>query len=133
VTLSYLPGERFSATVSYVYPYLDAATRTGHVRLELPNPDGKLRPDMYAEVTLQIPQGEQLIVPEGAVIMAGKTNVVFLDLGAGRLKPQTIEIGRKAADGYVVLSGLKAGDAVVTAGNFLIAAESKLKSGVERW
>ena len=133
VTLSYLPGERFNATVSYVYPYLDAATRTGRVRLDVPNPDGKLRPDMYAEVTLEIPQGEQLVVPEAAVIMAGKTNLVFLDLGEGRLKPQRIEIGRKGADGYIVLSGLKEGDVVVTAGNFLIAAESKLKSGVGRW
>jgi membrane fusion protein, copper/silver efflux system len=133
VTLSYLPGEHFSATVAYVYPYLDAATRTGRIRLDVPNPDGRLRPDMYAEVKLEIPQGEQLVVPEGAVIMAGKTNLVFLDLGEGRLKPQKVEIGRAAADGYVVLSGLQEGDTVVTAGTFLIAAESKLKSGVERW
>jgi Cu(I)/Ag(I) efflux system membrane fusion protein len=133
VQLSYLPGERFSATVSDVYPYLDAATRTARVRLDVPNPDGKLRPDMYAEVSLEVPRGEQLVVPEAAVIMAGKTDLVFLDLGKGRLKPQKIEIGRKGADGYVVLSGLNDGDVVVTAGNFLVAAESKLKSGVERW
>lgn len=133
VALSYLPGERFTGKVAYVYPYLDAPTRTGRIRLEVPNPSGRLKPDMYASVEIDVPLGEQLIVPEDAVVMAGKTNLVCLDLGEGRLKPQRIEIGRKGPDGYVVLDGLKEGDAVVTSANFLIAAESKLKSGVKKW
>lgn len=133
VTLSYLPGQSFTGTVAYVYPYLDAPTRTGRIRLALPNPSGMFRPNMYATVAIEEPQGEQLIVPEDAVVMAGQTNLVFLDLGKGRLKPQKIKIGRKGPDGYVVLDGLKEGDVVVTSGNFLIAAESKLKSGVKKW
>jgi Cu(I)/Ag(I) efflux system membrane fusion protein len=133
VILSYLPGEQRTGTIAYVYPYLDTPTRTGRVRLALSNPDGALRPGMYATVEVAVPHGEQLIVPEDAVVMAGKTNVVFLDLGEGRLKPRRVTIGRKGADGYVVLDGLDEGDAVVTSGTFLIAAESKLKSGAKQW
>lgn len=132
-TLAYLPGKTFSGKVSYIYPYLDATTRTGRMRVDVPNPNGTLMPDMYVNVELQIPFGEQLIVPEEAVIMAGKTNLVFLDRGNGRLQPQRLTLGRKVADGFVVLDGLQAGDTVVTSGNFLIASESKLKAGVDQW
>jgi len=132
-TLSYLPGKTFRGHVSYIYPYLDATTRTGRVRINVPNPDGALKPDMYVNVEFQIPLGAQLIVPEDAVIMAGKTNLVFLDRGNGRLQPQKITLGRKGAEGYIVLDGLQEGDSVVTSGNFLIAAESKLKAGVDKW
>jgi Cu(I)/Ag(I) efflux system membrane fusion protein len=132
-TLAYLPGKTFSGEISYVYPYLDALTRTGTIRLDVPNPNGTLKPDMYVNVALQIPFGQQLVVPEEAVIMAGKTNLVFLDRGNGRLQPQRLTLGRKVADGFVVLDGLQAGDTVVTSGNFLIASESKLKAGVAKW
>ncbi len=133
VTLSYLPGESFSSTIDYVYPYLDAPTRTGRIRLIVPNEHGELKPDMYADVELSVPLGEQVLVPEDAVLRAGKTTLVFIDLGEGQLKPRTVELGRRTPEGYVVRSGLEPGDVVVTSGNFLIAAESKLKSGVDKW
>ncbi len=133
ITLSYLPGETFSGTVSYVYPYLEKASRTARIRLEVPNPSGTLKPEMYVNVELQIPQGEQLMVPEEAVLMSGKTDLVFIDRGQGRLQPQKVRLGRKGAGGFVVLDGLREGDIVVTSGNFLIAAESKLKAGVDKW
>lgn len=133
VTLSYLPGESFTGTIDYVYPYLDSPTRTGRVRLIVPNESGQLKPDMYADVELSVPLGEQLLVPEDAVIRAGKTNLVFVDLGEGRLAPRKLELGRRTPEGYVVASGLEPGETVVTSGNFLIAAESKLKSGVDKW
>ena len=133
ISLSYLPGETLSATVSYVYPYLEAASRTARIRLEVPNASGTLKPDMYVNVELQIPQGEQLMVPEEAVVMTGKTNLVFLDRGQGRLQPQEVRLGRKGADEFVVLDGLREGDIVVTSGNFLIAAESKIKAGLDKW
>ena len=132
-TLSYLPGRIFRGQVSYIYPYLDATTRTGRMRINVPNPDGALKPDMYVNVEFQIPFGEQLVVPQEAVIMAGKTNLVFLDRGDGRLQPQKITLGRKGAEEYVVLDGLQEGDRVVTSGNFLVAAESKLQAGVNKW
>jgi Cu(I)/Ag(I) efflux system membrane fusion protein len=133
VALPYLPGRRFEATVEYVYPYLDGATRTGRVRLTLDNPGGALKPDMYAEVTLEADLGERLTVPEEAVIVAGESRVVFIDLGEGRLRPTRIQTGRRAQGLVEVLEGLSAGDRVVTSGNFLLAAETRLKTGLEQW
>lgn len=133
VTLPYLPGERFEGRIDYVYPYLNKRSRTGRVRLSLPNEHGLLKPDMYAEVKLEIPLGERLSVPEDAVLVAGETRVVFEDLGDGRLAPRRVKTGRRV-DGYIeILEGLEPGDRVVTSGNFLIASESKLKSGIKQW
>ncbi len=133
VTLPYLPGRRFEGSVDYVYPYLTGETRTGRVRLTLDNTAGVLKPGMYAEVSLQARLGERLSVPEEAVIVAGQSRVVFVDLGDGRLNPVRIETGRRA-QGYVeVLDGLAPGDRVVTSGNFLIAAETRLKTGMDQW
>jgi Cu(I)/Ag(I) efflux system membrane fusion protein len=88
---------------------------------------------MYATVELPIARGERLVVPESAVIYAGKRRVVFLDLGGGKLRPQDIEVGIKTDDYYEVLKGLRAGQRIVTSGNFLIAAESRLKSATGQW
>jgi RND family efflux transporter MFP subunit len=133
VTLPYLPGEAVSGRVSFILPYLDAGTRTGRVRIELPNRELLFKPDMFAEVSFQIDSGERLVVPQSAVLYAGDRRLVFLDLGEGRLKPQEIQIGPKTGDFLEVLSGLQAGDLVVTSGTFLVAAESRLKSATEQW
>lgn len=133
VTLTNLPGQSHTATVEYVYPYLDEATRTGRVRLSLENPDGSLKPAMYAEVSLHADLGRRLAVPEEAVIVAGDTRVVFVDLGDGRLNPVRIHTGRSAGGYTEVLEGLSTGDRVVTSGNFLVAAETRLKTGLMQW
>ncbi|MFQ5792267.1 MAG: efflux RND transporter periplasmic adaptor subunit [Acidobacteriota bacterium] len=133
VTLPYLPGRKFRGRVSFVYPYLEAESRTGRVRIALPNPGLDLRPDMYANVGLSQERGERLVVPEEAVLYVGPRRLVFLDLGEGRLRPQEIEVGVKSGDFYEVLSGLEEGDVVVTSGNFLIAAESRIKSAAKQW
>jgi Cu(I)/Ag(I) efflux system membrane fusion protein len=133
VVLPEMPGHTFAARVSYVYPYLERATRTARVRVELPNPDGLLRPDMYANLYLKVDLGERLVVPEAAVLYAGESRVVFLDLGDGHLQPRKIRTGLRNGDDIEVLEGVAAGDRVVTSGNFLIAAESKLKAGIEQW
>jgi Cu(I)/Ag(I) efflux system membrane fusion protein len=133
VRLPYLPNQAFTANVEYVYPYLHGNTRTGRVRLTLDNTEGVLKPEMYAELSLHAPLGHRLSVPEEAVIFAGDSRVVFVDLGEGRLKPTIIQTGRRA-DGYIeVLEGLKLGDSVVTSGNFLVAAETRLKAGLDQW
>ena len=133
ISLPYLPGRRFEATVDYVYPYLQGESRTGRVRLTLDNPAGELKPDMYAEVSLRVDLGERLSVPEEAVIVAGESRVVFVDLGGGRLRPARIQTGRRAQGFVEVLDGLSAGDQVITSGNFLLAAETRLKTGMEQW
>ncbi len=133
VTLPDLPGQRFEAQVDQVYPTLEAPSRTGRVRLTLANAEGALKPEMYAEVRLAAPLGHRLAVPEEAVIVAGDSRVVFVDLGHGRLKPVYIQTGRRA-DGYLeVRSGLGLGARVVTSGNFLLAAETRLKTGLQQW
>ena len=132
-TLPYLPGRSYAATVEYVYPYLEGDSRTGRIRLSLDNSDGVLKPDMYAEVSLQAELGHRLSVPEEAIIVAGDSRVVFVDLGGGRLKPVKVKAGRNAQGFVEVLEGLAPGDTVVTSGNFLIAAETRLKSGMDQW
>ncbi len=132
-TLPYLPGRSYAAPIEYVYPYLQGDSRTGRIRLSLDNPDGDLKPGMYAEVSLDADLGHKLSVPEEAVIVAGTIRVVFLDLGQGRLKPVRIKAGRRAQGFVEVLDGLAPGDDVVTSGNFLIAAEARLKTAIDQW
>jgi Cu(I)/Ag(I) efflux system membrane fusion protein len=133
ISLSYLPGKTYKTKVDYVYPYLQGMTRTGRVRLTLNNPDGVLKPHMYAEVKLLAELGRRLVVPEEAVVFAGETRVVFEDLGGGRLAPRKVRTGARN-EGYIeILEGLEAGDKVVTSGNFLIASETRLKAGIEQW
>lgn len=133
VTLPYLPNKIFKAKVDYIYPYLQDITRTGRIRLILPNPMGVLKPNMYAQVSLKADLGKRLVVPEGAVLFAGNDRVVFEDLGGGRLAPRKIEIGQRNEDYIEVLKGLQPGDKIVTSGNFLIASEARLKTGIEQW
>ena len=99
----------------------------------VPNPEGILKPGMYARLNLQVDLGERLVVPEQAVIYAGEQRVVFLDKGEGRLQPRKIKTGVRNEGFIEVLEGLEFGDVVVTSGNFLIAAESKFKSGLAQW
>ena len=133
VTLPYQPQRRFEAEVSFIYPYLERETRTGTVRLILANPNLELKPEMYVNVSLLTRRGEQLTVPEEAVLYAGDRRLVFVDLGEGRLEPRTVEIGVRSGDRIEIASGLEAGEVVVTSGNFLIAAESRLKSAIGKW
>lgn len=133
VTLPYLPDARYRAKVDYVYPYLQGKTRTGRIRLSLPNPDSRLKPDMYAQVKLQADLGKRLAVPESAVLFSGDARVVFVDLGDGRLQPRQIETGQRTEDYIEVTAGLEAGETVVTSGNFLIDAETRLKTGIKQW
>ena len=133
VTLPYLPGEQFEGQIDYIYPYLDGASRTGRVRLSVANPEGHLKPEMYAEVKLHADLGQRVAVPEEAVIIAGDLRVVFEDLGEGRLAPRKVQTGQRAGGYIEILEGIEAGDRVVTSGNFLIASESRLKAGMEQW
>jgi membrane fusion protein, copper/silver efflux system len=133
VTFPYLPGQQVAGKVSYVYPYLDPNSRTGRVRIEAKNTGLELKPDMYANVELSVDLGNRLVVPKTAVLPAGDRQFVFLDLGEGRLRPQRVKTGVEAGDDIEIVSGLNPGDPIVTSGNFLIAAESRLKTALEQW
>ncbi len=109
VTLDYLPGQSYGAKVAYVYPYLDATTRTGHVRMELANKNLDLRPGMYATVELASEAEPRVQVPASAVVYTGPRRLVFVDLGQGRFQPQEIHVGTEADGMYEVLAGLRPG------------------------
>jgi len=126
------PDRTFPGTVALVYPHLNPATRTVRVRVELANPDMLLKPDMYAEAEIETGAGDaELAVPDSAVIDSGDRQIVLVDLGEGRFEPRAVQLGRRGT-GYVeIRNGLKDGDSVVTSANFLIDAESNLKSALQ--
>lgn len=133
ITLPELPGHSYSARVTYIDSTLNPQTHSAVVRVELSNSDGLLRPNMFANMDLQADLGERMLVPEQAVIYSGDQRIVFIDQGNGRLLPKRIKTGLRNNNMIEVLEGLAVGDMVVTSGNFLIAAESKLKSGLAQW
>jgi len=130
IQLSYLPGETFTGKAIYISPYLDANTRTAKVRFEFPNPHGKLKPEMYANVEIKVHLGRKLTVPEGAIIDTGIRQLAIVDKGSGYFEPREVKVGSKVENYYEVIRGLKAGERVVTSANFLIDSESKLKEAV---
>ena len=132
VTTRAHPGRTFSGTVAVVYPHLMKETRTARVRIELPNPDLALLPDMYGDVEIATAADRDVIaVPSSAVIDSGSRQVVLLDLGDGRFEPREIKAGRRGDDFVEVVSGVAEGDKVVVNGNFLIDAESNLQSAMK--
>ena len=130
VSLSYYPNERFRGRVVYIYPYLNGETRTARVRFEFPNPDWKLKPQMYANVELQIDLGEQLVVPQEAVLDSGAHKTAFVAHDDGRFEPRELQLGPAVDASVAVLSGLREGEKVVVSGNYLIDSESRLKSAL---
>lgn len=130
IQLSYLPGETFSGKVIYIYPSLNAETRTARVRFEFPNPHGRLKPEMYANVEIKIHLGTKLVVPEGSIIDTGLRQMAIVDKGNGYFEPREVKVGPKVDNYYEVIKGLKAGERVVTSANFLIDSESRLKEAM---
>jgi Cu(I)/Ag(I) efflux system membrane fusion protein len=105
----------------------------GRVRIDVGNPDFKLRPDMYVDADLTLDMSEGVAVPVDAVLPTGLHNIVFVDKGGGKLEPRFIELGRKYGDFYEVKGGLKEGERVVTSANFLIDAEAKVQGALKSW
>ncbi len=128
VTFAAYPGKTFRGNVAYIYPSLNTEARTVRVRLELPNPELKLKPGMYGNVILQTDAVNTLVVPKEAVLETGLRQLVFLDRGQGRYEPASVKLGRRSQDNVEVLEGLTEGDRIVTSANFLLDAESKLVS-----
>jgi Cu(I)/Ag(I) efflux system membrane fusion protein len=130
VRLPYLPDEVLFGRVEYIYPYLDEETRTVRVRMAFPNPQVRLKPGMYANVTLDVDLGHRLAVPTEALLDTGTKTIAFVDRGQGNLETREVAAGAKAGEYYVVEDGLQAGERVVASANFLIASESKLQEAL---
>lgn len=129
VTVPAYPSRTFSGQITYIYPQVDNTTRSLKVRVELSNKHFLLKPDMYADVTLNIEYGSRLVVPQEAVMDSGTEQLVYVALHDGYFESRKVQIGQKVDNKYVVLGGLQAGERIVTSGNFLIDSESKLKAG----
>jgi Cu(I)/Ag(I) efflux system membrane fusion protein len=131
VSFTAYPGRPFTGQVGFVYPTIDAGTRTARIRIELQNEDGLLKPDLYGTVEIEAGGNVAAVaIPESAVLDSGTRKLVLVDLGGGAFEPREVEVGPRG-DGYVeVVSGLAAGQPVVVNGNFLIDAESNLKSAL---
>jgi len=126
------PGEVVVGKVAAVLPEGNKETRTLRVRVELPNPGGKLKAGLFAQVSLRGPQREALVVPADAVIRTGKRALVYLSEQPGRYRPVEVEIGEQVDDRIVVRGGLSAGQQVVASGQFLVDSEASLQGVMAR-
>jgi Cu(I)/Ag(I) efflux system membrane fusion protein len=141
VSLPAFPNQTFQGRISVISPTMDAAKRTVRVRIDISNPEAKLRPGMYANVELKINDGEGLTIPVQAALPTGERMLVFLDRGEGKLLPRYVKVGRSfdTFEGdqqnsyFEVVSGLQEGDRIVDSANFLIDAESQVQGALKDW
>lgn len=121
------PGRLFAGAVSYIYPFLDPKTRTVKVRVEMPNHDRKLKPDMFVNGVVKAPLGMSIVVPVTAVMDTGKRKVVWAEVSPGTFEPRSVQTGHRTRDGIQILSGLKQGEQIAVSGGYLIDSESQLR------
>jgi Cu(I)/Ag(I) efflux system membrane fusion protein len=133
ITVQAYPGRVFEGRVAFLYPTVNAQTRTAKVRVEVPNLDLLLKTDMYATVEIAAPaeSATVLVVPDSAVLDTGTRQTVLVDRGEGRFEPRVIKPGARAGGYVAVLDGLREGEKVVTGANFLIDAESNLRAALQ--
>ena len=133
MTVAGIPGRTFTGKVSYIYPYLEAKTRTVKMRLEFDNPELALKPDMFANVVVKAgKQIDAVIVPSEAIIRTGEQEQVFVQRSPGKYEPRKVIVGIDSEGQAQIIEGLKAGDIVVTSSQFLIDSESKLKEATAK-
>jgi Cu(I)/Ag(I) efflux system membrane fusion protein len=130
ISLSYDPGAALDADLTFIYPTLDPQSRTAQVRFELDNPEGRLKPEMYANVELRIPFGIRLAVPRDAVLQSGERQIIFIHKGGGQLEWRTVRIGVRAGNEVEIVEGLQEGEHIVTSANFLIDSESQVRAAM---
>ena len=129
MTLAYLPGRNWTGRVAFIAPVLEEKTRTVKVRIDFENPDGALKPEMYADLSLQRPIGRVVTVPESAVLSTGTRAIVFV-AAKGRFEPREVKPGAKVDGYHEIREGIRAGEEIVTRANFLIDSESRLKAAL---
>jgi Cu(I)/Ag(I) efflux system membrane fusion protein len=132
VTVNTWPDQPFDGKVTFIYPTIGKESRTARLRIEVANPDGRLRGDMAATVEIATPlDGSRLAVPESAVIDSGRRQVVLVERGEGRYEPRPVKLGARVPGWVQVTEGLNAGERVVTQATFLIDAESNIRAALE--
>jgi Cu(I)/Ag(I) efflux system membrane fusion protein len=133
MTVAAVPGKTFEGEVAYIYPYMERKTRTARVRLEFDNRDMKLKPGMFAKVTLHAGRKvDAVVIPAEAIVRSGNREQVFIVREAGKFEPREVRLGL-AAEGLVqILDGVEVGEKVVTSSQFLIDSESKLREATAK-
>lgn len=133
MTLDAIPGKEWQGEIDYVYPILDPQTRTLRLRLKFPNPQGELKPNMFANISLQpVTEESVLTIPKSAVIRTGGMTRVVLSEGNGKYRSARIEVGREAGDQIEVLQGLTEQSNVVSSAHFLLDSESSQTADLAR-
>ncbi|NIO16041.1 MAG: efflux RND transporter periplasmic adaptor subunit [Deltaproteobacteria bacterium] len=134
VILDYIPGKTFTGKVSYIYPYLEAETKTIKVRIEMPNPRFFLKPDMYAHVELESKLGDQaLLIPSEAVLRTGVKNIVFVEKTEGKFVPRNVTLGVETGNGTVqILEGIEENEKIVLSGQFMLDSESSIREAIRK-
>jgi len=129
------PDKSFEGKVSFILHEMDTATRTAKVRIEVNNPDHRIKHEMFADVEIDAGAGEapRLSVPFSAVIDSGSRQVVLIDKGDGHFEPRAVKLGVRGEDCVEILQGVGQGENVVVSANFLIDAESNLKAALSRF
>jgi Cu(I)/Ag(I) efflux system membrane fusion protein len=126
-----IPGKIFNGEVGLTHPEIQSQTRTAKLRIELPNPEGLLLANMYADVEIATGGGGPVVtVPDSAVLDTGDRQVVIVDKGEGRFEPRPVKIGARGEDMVEIMEGVAEGERVVVSANFLIDAESNLKAAL---
>jgi len=133
MTLDYLPGKTWQGQVDYIYPTLDAKTRTVKVRLRFNNEEGEFKPNMFAQIAIHTTGDEQaLLIPKEALIRTGNQDRVVLALGEGSFKSVEVSVGRFDSESVEILKGLNDGEQVVSSAQFLLDSESSKSSDFKR-
>jgi len=130
LSLPFARGRTLAANVTYVYPYLELATRTLKVRFDVPNADLALKPSMYIDVVLAVDAAPSVTVPASAVLDSGVRKIVFVETRPNHFEPRGVEVGLHSADRVEVVSGVQAGERVVVRANFLLDSESRLRGAL---
>ncbi|HZW35967.1 MAG: efflux RND transporter periplasmic adaptor subunit [Deltaproteobacteria bacterium] len=130
LTPAYDSRLRLKGRVAYVYPTLSPETRTLKVRFEFPNPGLRLKPQMYADVFLELDTATGVVIPDSALIDTGLRQIVFVDLGEGSFEPREVKVGIRGDGKAQILSGVKEGERVAVRANFLLDSESRLKAAL---
>jgi RND family efflux transporter MFP subunit len=130
VSLPQEPGLSLPGVIDYVYPTLDEATRTLRARVVLENDFGNLRPGTYADVVLEVAQGDALVIPDDAILDTGRRQVVFVANGGGRFTPREVTVGDRSDGLAQVIDGLEAGEQVVVKAAFLLDSESRIRAAL---
>jgi RND family efflux transporter MFP subunit len=126
------PGAKLNGRVSFIYPTFSPETRTLKVRFEFPNPGLRLKPQMYANVSLDLQGVTGVVIPDSALIETGLRQIVFVDAGDGSFEPREVKVGVRGDGKAQILSGVKAGENVAVGANFLLDSESKLRAALKR-